>query len=1025
MTDAFVGRADDLAWLQQLLASAHGGRPAVALVVGEAGIGKSRLVEEAVGALDRAEVRVLRGDATEHDLTTFGLWQGVERKLGDDRPDPTLPPSERRWELLEHLAAGLSTGPGVVVLEDLHWADEASLWVLERLVPELAGAPVALLCTSRPEEPSAERLGGVRRIASVRSLTGLDAADLSALAASVDPAALADAEDLHRRSGGNPLFARELLAARFDQGLPPVVSDVLGRSLHRLDPELRPAVLALALTAPGTPLSVLAAATGLGPLELEDHLDRAAAAGILRRETGRPVGFRHVLLAEAAVAAASVAERSALHLRIADAWGEQFPSPLGAAESAAHRLAALPLGDAGAAGAAAIAAVGSLRAAGDLPRVVGLARSAIAALDRTGSADPDERLRLAVELADALDALGEGEAAVDAYEQARAGLGPTTDPVLAATVELGAARWVNPFMPHVELLGRLRAAGAALPPGDSALRARLLARLGVLQCSSPGGPAEARADGDAAVAMARRLDDAELLVEALIDRHLVPVSPADWDARGAAGEEVVELGERLARPDLALLGHEVVFLDRLDRGERDAAEEALVRMEAYAQVLPSPRWRWTAAMRRSEHLLMTGDREGFLDAVARGAELGRGVGSTLEVVGVELGLRATASVLWGIEDPLLAERHQELAIQAAHIPASFIQIIMAVDHLAFGDLASLRPVVDRYAPRPGAVLEQMQGLHALAILGSLVAELGAVEHAAAVHAELAPFEGRLGMTMPIGSTLGRLALALGDVPASLAHHERAVAAAAELRSPPLLAWAEHHRAAALEVAGDVEGAEAARAAAARHAARCGVRLPGAQVEAAAVPVAGRVPSPRAATMARTGATWQISSPHGDATIPSTAGVVQLAQILAAAGAEVPATTLAGIDAAPVPVERDLGPALDATAKRQYRARITELRADIEEAEADNDPDRATLAQLELDAFLRELSAAVGLGGRDRPTGSGAEKARINVTRSIRRAIAAVGAELPDLGAHLDRSVRTGRSCAYEPDPASALTWDVQ
>lgn len=1000
----------------------------MALVVGEAGIGKTRLVEEALAGVDRQAVRVLRGDATEHDLATFGLWQGVERKLGGDRPDPTLPPSERRWELLEHLAAGLATSPTVVVLEDLHWADEASLWVLERLVPDLAGAPVALVCTSRPEEPSAERLGGVRRLASVRALAGLDPEALDALAASVLPGGGADGGDLHRRTGGNPLFARELLVAGAGGDLPTAVADVLGRSLDRLDPALRPAVLAVALASPGTALSVVAAAVGLEPMALEVQLDRAASAGILRREAGRPVGFRHVLLAEAAIAAATPAARSDLHLRLAEAWAEQFPSPLGAAEAAAHRLSALPLGDAVSAGAAAVSAVDALQQIGDLPRLVGLARTAVAALDRTGSGDPVDRLRLAVALADALDALGEGEAAVAAYEEARRGVGPTTDPVLAATVELGAARWVNPFMPHVEQLARLRAVDAALPPGDSALRARLLARLGVLQCSSPGGPAAARADGDAAVAMARRLGDAELLVEALIDRHLVPVSPGDWDARGAAGEEVVALGERLARPDLALLGHEVTFLDRLDRGKRDAAEEALVRMEAYAQVLPSPRWRWTAAIRRSEFCLMTGDREGFLESVARGADLGRGVGSSLEVVGVELGLRATASVLWGIEDPLLAERHDELAVQAAHIPASFIQIIMAVDHLAFGDRAALRPVVDRYAPRPGAVLEQMQGLHALAILGSLVAEVGAVEHAATLHAELAPFEDRLGMTMPIGSTLGRLALALGDVPASLAHHERAVATATELRSPTLLAWAEHHRAAALDVAGEVDGAAAARAAAARHAAGCGVRLPGADVAGAAAATdpsaTRRGPSPRAAAMARTGATWRIRSPHGEATIPSTAGVVQLAQILAAAGAEVAATTLAGIDAAPVPVEHDLGPALDATAKRQYRARITELRADIEEAEANNDPDRATLAQLELDAFLRELSAAVGLGGRDRPQASGAEKARINVTRSVRRAIAAVAAELPDLGAHLDRSVRTGTRCAYEPDPASALTWEI-
>jgi hypothetical protein len=67
---------------------------------------------------------------------------------------------------------------------------------------------------------------------------------------------------------------------------------------------------------------------------------------------------------------------------------------------------------------------------------------------------------------------------------------------------------------------------------------------------------------------------------------------------------------------------------------------------------------------------------------------------------------------------------------------------------------------------------------------------------------------------------------------------------------------------------------------------------------------------------------------------------------------------------------------------------------------------------------------VGLDGRDRPTGSGAERARVNVTRSLKRAVAAIAERVPDLGAHLERSLRTGRFCSYSPEPATALTWEV-
>jgi hypothetical protein len=75
--------------------------------------------------------------------------------------------------------------------------------------------------------------------------------------------------------------------------------------------------------------------------------------------------------------------------------------------------------------------------------------------------------------------------------------------------------------------------------------------------------------------------------------------------------------------------------------------------------------------------------------------------------------------------------------------------------------------------------------------------------------------------------------------------------------------------------------------------------------------------------------------------------------------------------------------------------------------------------------MGELRRAVGLGGRDRPSASSVEKARINVARSVRRAISAVGSALPALGAHLEVSIVTGRSCRYAPEPAAALRWTVE
>jgi hypothetical protein len=118
------------------------------------------------------------------------------------------------------------------------------------------------------------------------------------------------------------------------------------------------------------------------------------------------------------------------------------------------------------------------------------------------------------------------------------------------------------------------------------------------------------------------------------------------------------------------------------------------------------------------------------------------------------------------------------------------------------------------------------------------------------------------------------------------------------------------------------------------------------------------------------------------------------------------------------------PVLDARAKREYRARLLDLRADLDDARAAADLGRVGRLEAEIDLVASELAHALGLGGRDRLLGSDGERARVNVTRTLRRAVDAIAAVVPDLGAHLDVSVRTGRFCSYAPEPRAALDWDV-
>jgi hypothetical protein len=125
----------------------------------------------------------------------------------------------------------------------------------------------------------------------------------------------------------------------------------------------------------------------------------------------------------------------------------------------------------------------------------------------------------------------------------------------------------------------------------------------------------------------------------------------------------------------------------------------------------------------------------------------------------------------------------------------------------------------------------------------------------------------------------------------------------------------------------------------------------------------------------------------------------------------------GVAAPGGPSRRSLGDAgevLDASARVAYRRRIEQLRAEADDALAVGQLETAEATQAELDELVGQLSQAFGLGGRGRRSASAAERARVNVTRALRTAIAKLVEALPGAGEELDRGIRTGIYCVYEP-----------
>jgi DNA-binding NarL/FixJ family response regulator len=354
LSPVMVGRADELARLRELAAGRH---PAVALVAGEAGIGKTRLVAELVTTLDPA-VAVLAGQGSQGAPSRpfqllleaveprVAAWDAVPESLAD-RAEPLrllLAPvapkldahTERDYGQEELLRAAVAlvrelAGPGgaLLVFEDLHWADAESVALFGRLALT-PGLPLVLVGTFRPEgvarrHPLVELLADLerQRVVTTITLDRLRRSGVAELLAAVyrDPVPFQVAEALHRRTGGNPFFLEELVvtAGRVDPArlatlpLPWNLSEAVLRRLDDLDPEQRRVVDAAAVLGRRISFDLLAAVTGSGEDQLIAILRHLVAGNVMVEEEPDVFAFRHALTREAIIGRLLGRERRRLH----------------------------------------------------------------------------------------------------------------------------------------------------------------------------------------------------------------------------------------------------------------------------------------------------------------------------------------------------------------------------------------------------------------------------------------------------------------------------------------------------------------------------------------------------------------------------------------------------------------------------------------------------------------------------------------------------------------------------------------
>ncbi|GIF23571.1 DNA-binding SARP family transcriptional activator [Actinoplanes tereljensis] len=407
----FVGRAAELAMLRRTVESA----PGLVLVEGEPGSGKTRLLEEMASAAGQRGVRTVWGRCLDGAGTpSMWPWTQALPVLVDDLPagelrrlvasyddDPAPPDQGRRSRLFDQVVAVFAAaGPVLLILDDLQWADVASLELFTHLATRLPGRTV-LVGAFRDRAPvpgsdlrralaSIERVPGRRRIR-LGPLTPAEVTDLLRAETGEEPGA-AVVRGIHARTAGNPFFVREL--ARFpavsgSAEVPASVRDVVRDRMDGLDDQARELLQVAAFIGRDVDPALLA-----GVLGVDVPVEPLTARGLLDL-AGDTLRFPHDLVREAIAGTTPSPGANHLHLRIADALERTGPGSAAAERLAHHLWSAGPLADPARTAAALLraadqaaaksaleAAARHLNSAARVARTAGLAEVELAALTR-------------------------------------------------------------------------------------------------------------------------------------------------------------------------------------------------------------------------------------------------------------------------------------------------------------------------------------------------------------------------------------------------------------------------------------------------------------------------------------------------------------------------------------------------------------------------------------------------------------------------------------------------------------------
>jgi hypothetical protein len=624
-----VGRDRELARVMLLLDDALAGGGRLVLCLGEAGIGKTRLAEEAAASAASRGVPVAWARAADRDsLPPYGLWRLVldepAVRAADDDPSgagrwprvfgdaerPALAGgadsgSDQRFamfaEVRRRLAQAARPGGLLLVLDDLQWADEASAVLLADVVRQLRGTPILVLATYREPAASGDTSAGLLpRLSADANTERVDLRGLPAgavgdmLLAAGLPASADQAGQVHSETGGNPFLVRELARMLAEQRrggpVPGRVAEATAYRLAQLPDPARALVQIAAVAGNNFSAGVVARILDVPVLALLGPLDECGAAGFL--VAGDRPGdhrFSHALVRSAVAAGLSAAEQRRLHAAAADAIEALYEGQLDLhlAEVARHRVEASLPGDRAEAVAACEAAAGVAAQALAFEEAVRLYRQALSVGE--GDIGENDRSRLELALAAALHRSGD----LPGSQETAAGVGRRAERrrdrgLLARTALVMEASGVPEWDGEICRICEQALAGDDLPDG---LRTRVSSRYAQALVYRGEYDRAGQVSRDA-LATAGSAGDPVALVDALHARQLSCCAPDGVAERAVLASRMLEAADAAGSAWLEMWGRLWRIDTLFETGQLRSVRRELADLEVCVERLPGPLARW-------------------------------------------------------------------------------------------------------------------------------------------------------------------------------------------------------------------------------------------------------------------------------------------------------------------------------------------------------------------------------------------------------------------------------------------------